>query len=72
MSSLNLEKYDEWKDDKNILYDVMRFLDNVLSDFIKRAPEAIFMMQHMQQRKKEVLDLGVMGFHSYLQKKHSS
>ena len=34
LSSLNLEKYDEWKDDKNIINDVMRFLDNVLSDFI--------------------------------------
>ena len=36
---LILEKYDEWKDDKNIINDVMRFLDNVLSDFINRAPE---------------------------------
>ena len=39
LSSLNLEKYDEWKDDKNVINDVMRFLDNVLSDFIIRAPE---------------------------------
>ncbi len=39
LSSLNVEKYDEWKDDKNFIGDVMRFLDNVLSDFINNAPE---------------------------------
>ena len=39
LSSLNLETYDEWKDDPDMLNDVMRFLDNVLSDFINRAPD---------------------------------
>ena len=39
LSSLNLEKYDEWKDDPNMISDVMRFLDNVLSDFINKAPD---------------------------------
>ena len=39
MSSLNLEKYDEWKDDPDMINDVMRFLDNVLSDFINKAPD---------------------------------
>ena len=39
LSSLNIEKYDEWKDDKNFIPDVMRFLDNVLTDFIEKAPE---------------------------------
>ena len=37
LSSLNLEKYDEWKDDPDMISDVMRFLDNVLSDFINKA-----------------------------------
>ena len=35
LSSLNIEKYDEWKDDENFISDVMRFLDNVLNDFIE-------------------------------------
>ena len=39
LSSLNVEKYDEWKDDENFIGDVMRFLDNVLTDFIENAPE---------------------------------
>ena len=37
LSSLNLEKYEEWKDDPDMISDVMRFLDNVLSDFINKA-----------------------------------
>ena len=40
LSSLNLETYDKWKDDKLFIEDVMRFLDNVMSDFINRAPES--------------------------------
>ena len=40
LSSLNLEKYDEWKDEKNFINDVMRFLDNVLTDFIEKAPDS--------------------------------
>ena len=39
LSSLNLEKYNEWKDDPDMIGDVMRFLDNVLSDFINKAPD---------------------------------
>jgi len=67
LSSLNLEKYDEWKDDKNMLNDVMRFLDNVLSDFINRAPEQFSDAIYAAERERSV-GLGVMGFHSYLQK----
>ena len=39
LSSLNLEFYDEWKDNTQIFEDVMRFLDNVLQDFIDKAPD---------------------------------
>ena len=39
LSSLNVEKYDEWKDDENFIQDVMRFLDNVMTDFRDNAPE---------------------------------
>ena len=67
MSSLNLEKYDEWKDDKMMINDVMRFLDNVLSDFINRAPEQFDDAKYSAEKERSV-GLGVMGFHSYLQK----
>ena len=68
LSSLNLEKYDEWKDDKNFINDVMRFLDNVLTDFINRAPDQFNDAKYSAIRERSV-GLGVMGFHSYLQKK---
>ena len=67
LSSLNLEKYDEWKDDKMIINDVMRFLDNVLTDFIDRAPDQFADAKYSAGRERSV-GLGVMGFHSYLQK----
>jgi len=67
LSSLNLEKYDEWKDDKNMINDVMRFLDNVLSDFIERAPDQFTDAKYSAEKERSV-GLGVMGFHSYLQK----
>ena len=67
LSSLNLEKYDEWKDDKNIVIDVMRFLDNVLSDFIDRAPDQFADAKYSAEKERSV-GLGVMGFHSFLQK----
>ena len=68
LSSLNLEKYDEWKDDKNMISDVMRFLDNVLSDFIQRAPEQFSDAKYSAEKERSV-GLGVMGLHSYFQKK---
>ena len=41
LSSINAEKYHEWKDEPQFIEDVMRFLDNVLQDFIDRAPESM-------------------------------
>ncbi|MDA7770174.1 ribonucleoside-diphosphate reductase subunit alpha [Candidatus Pelagibacter sp.] len=67
LSSLNLEKYDEWKDDSVMINDVMRFLDNVLTDFIERAPEQFDDAKYSAEKERSV-GLGVMGFHSYLQK----
>jgi len=66
LSSLNLEKYDEWKDDKVMINDVMRFLDNVLTDFIDRAPDQFDDAKYSAEKERSV-GLGVMGFHSYLQ-----
>ncbi len=67
LSSLNLEKYDEWKDDKNFINDIMRFLDNILTDFIDRAPEQFKDAKYSAMRERSV-GLGVMGLHSYFQK----
>ncbi len=68
LSSLNVEKYDEWKDDENFIQDVMRFLDNVMSDFIENAPEQFSDATYSAMRERSV-GLGVMGLHSYYQKK---
>ena len=66
LSSLNLEKYLEWKDDSRLIEDVMRFLDNVLQDFIDKAPESMSRAAYAAMRERSV-GLGVMGFHSFLQ-----
>jgi len=68
LSSLNVEKYDEWKDDKNFIKDVMKFLDNVLEDFIEKAPEEFKDAKYAAKRERSV-GLGVMGVHSFFQQK---
>ena len=68
LSSLNVEKYDEWKDDKNFIKDVMRFLDNVLEDFIHKAPDEFQDAKYSAGRERSV-GLGVMGLHSFFQQK---
>jgi ribonucleoside-diphosphate reductase alpha chain len=66
LSSLNLETWDEWHGDKRFIEDVMRFLDNVLQDYIDRAPEEMARAKYSAARERSV-GLGVMGFHSFLQ-----
>ncbi|RED53962.1 ribonucleoside-diphosphate reductase alpha chain [Aestuariispira insulae] len=66
LSSLNLEKYQEWEGDEMFLEDVMRFLDNVLQDFIDNAPDEFARAKYSAARERSV-GLGVMGFHSFLQ-----
>ncbi len=66
LSSLNLETWDEWNGDKSFIEDVMRFLDNVLTDYIDRAPEEMARAKYSAARERSV-GLGVMGFHSFLQ-----
>jgi ribonucleoside-diphosphate reductase alpha chain len=68
LSSLNLEKYDEWHEKEGFVEDVMRFLDNVMEDFIARAPDTMESARYSAKRERSV-GLGVMGFHSFLQKK---
>ena len=66
LSSLNLETWNEWSVDKEFIEDVMRFLDNVLQDYIDRAPEEMARAKYSAMRERSV-GLGVMGFHSFLQ-----
>ena len=66
LSSLNLETWDEWQGDKQFIEDVMRFLDNVLQDYIDRAPDEMARAKYSASRERSV-GLGIMGFHSFLQ-----
>ena len=68
LSSLNLENWDEWNGDKQFIEDVMRFLDNVLQDYIDRAPDEMARAKYSASRERSV-GLGVMGYHSFLQSK---
>ncbi|PPR10979.1 MAG: hypothetical protein CFH43_01188, partial [Proteobacteria bacterium] len=65
---VNLENYDEWKDNEYFIEDLMRFLDNILQDFIDRAPEDMKNARYAALRERSV-GLGAMGFHSFLQQK---
>jgi ribonucleoside-diphosphate reductase alpha chain len=66
LSSLSLETWDQWHNEKGFIEDVMRFLDNVLSDYIARAPDEMARAKYSAERERSV-GLGVMGFHSFLQ-----
>jgi len=68
LSSLNIDTYEEWKDDAQFVEDVMRFLDNVMTDFINRAPDEFEHAKYSAMRERSV-GLGVMGLHSYFQQK---
>ncbi|MGE0830040.1 MAG: ribonucleoside-diphosphate reductase subunit alpha, partial [Hyphomonadaceae bacterium] len=66
LSSLNAETFHEWEKDELFLEDVFRFLDNVLEDFIQRAPPEMANAVYAAMRERSV-GLGLMGFHSFLQ-----
>ena len=68
LSSVNLEKWEEWSKDTKFIEDIMRFLDNVLDDFINNAPESMKNAIYSAKMERSV-GLGAMGFHSFLQKK---
>ena len=67
LSSLNLEYYDEWKDNKQFLRDVSEMLDNVLEHFITHAPNSIKRAKYSATRERSI-GIGALGFHAYLQK----
>ena len=67
LSSLNLEKFDEWKD-TNIVQDLIRFLDNVLQSFLDNAPDTMQRSKYSAKMERG-LGLGTLGFNAYLQSK---
>ena len=66
LSSLNLEYWFEWHKNEQFIEDAMRFLDNVLQDFIDKAPDSMEKAKYAAMRERSV-GLGVMGYHSFLQ-----
>ncbi|AHC39341.1 ribonucleoside-diphosphate reductase subunit alpha [Ehrlichia muris] len=68
LASLNLEYYEQWKDNSLFIEDIMRFLDNVLTDFIEKAPSEMERAKYSAMRERSI-GVGVMGFHSFLQSK---
>lgn len=71
LSSLNLTKYDEWKNDPQFIADVIEFLDNVLEDFIVKAKDKPGYAKAVASALNErSVGLGAMGFHTLLQEKH--
>jgi len=69
LSSVNAEKWDEWKGEDRFVDDLLRFLDNVLEDFLVRAPDSMSRARHSAMCERSV-GLGLMGFHSFLQSKN--
>lgn len=67
LSSLNLEKYDEWKD-STLVADLTTFLDNVIQWFIDHCPPTIPRAKFSAYRERAI-GIGAMGFHYFLMKK---
>lgn len=66
LSSVNLEYYDEWKNDPLFLRDIAEMLDNVLQHFIDNAPDSIARAKYSAMRERSI-GIGALGFHAYLQ-----
>jgi ribonucleoside-diphosphate reductase alpha chain len=69
LSSLNLEYYDEWKNDREFLRDVAEMLDNVLQHFIDNAPPVIARARFSAMRERSI-GIGALGWHALLQRKN--
>lgn len=67
LSSVNLEYYDEWKDDPLFLRDMAEMLDNVLQHFIDNAPDTISRAKYSALRERSI-GIGALGWHAYLQR----
>ena len=71
LSSVNLEHFDEWSKVPAFIPDLVRMLDNVLTVFIKDAPDSLQKAKFSAMRERSI-GLGAMGFHAYLQKQSLS
>lgn len=69
LSSVNLEKWEEWEDEPQFIADLVRFLDNVLEYFIANAPDSMSKAVYSATRERSI-GLGAMGFHALLQSKN--
>ena len=69
LSSVNLEEYDEWKNNKDFIPDLIRMLDNVITYFVSHAPAQLEKAKTSAEQERS-LGLGAMGFHAYLQRKN--
>jgi ribonucleoside-diphosphate reductase alpha chain len=67
LSSVNLEYFDEWKNDPLFLSDIAEMLDNVLQYFIDNAPAAVERARFSAIRERSI-GIGALGFHAYLQR----
>ena len=67
LSSVNLEEYDEWKNNDQFIPDLVRMLDNVLEHFIQNAPDQLSRASYSAMRERSI-GLGAMGFHAHLQR----
>lgn len=67
LSSVNLEYFDDWKNNPLFLRDIAEMLDNVLEHFIANAPDSIKRARHSANRERSI-GVGALGFHAYLQK----
>jgi ribonucleoside-diphosphate reductase alpha chain len=67
LSSVNLEYFDDWKDNKQFLRDMAEMLDNVLQYFIDNAPDGVKRAKYSAMRERSI-GIGALGFHAYLQK----
>lgn len=67
LSSVNLEYYDEWKNDPLFLKDMAEMLDNVLQYFIDNAPEPVARAKYSAMQERSI-GIGALGYHAYLQK----
>lgn len=66
LSSLNLRYYDDWKNNKQLIPDLMEMLDNVLDRFISDAPPPVSKAVFSAMRERSI-GIGALGFHTYLQ-----
>ena len=69
LSSVNLEEFDEWKNNKDFIPDLIRMLDNVISYFVSHAPAQLEKAKASAEQERS-LGLGAMGFHAYLQRRN--